>query len=204
MVLPTELINEFAKTVKDDTNTKTEKTVYGTAVKDDLGDIYVVFDGSDLLTPVLTAVEVTDGERVIVSLKNHTATVTGNISSPAARSGTVEDIGGNISNVTSEIKKLQELETTKADEEDLEYEITRIDELAVKLAAAEKQIATNKSGIATNKTNIATNAKSISDIKIDNENIWHVVKDLQSRMTALETRVTALDRKSTRLNSSHA
>lgn len=188
MVLPTELINEFAKTVKDDTNTKTEKTVYGTAVKDDLGDIFVVFDGSDLLTPVLTAVEVTDGERVIISLKNHTATVTGNISSPAARSGTVEDIGGNISNVTSQVAKLQELEDTKADEEDLEYEITRIDELAVRLAAAEKKITANENAINTNKNGIATNKNDISKLKVDTQNIWSVVNELLERVKTLESK----------------
>lgn len=195
MVLPTELINEFAKTVKDDTNTKTEKTVYGTAVKDDLGDIYVVFDGSDLLTPVLTAVEVTDGERVIVSLKNHTATVTGNISSPAARSATVAGIGGNVSNVTSDIKKLQELETTKADEEDLEYEITRIDELAVRLAAAEKkitanenQIATNKKDIDTNKMDIATNKTDITALKNENKTLQATIEALTARIVALESK----------------
>ena len=195
MVLPIDLINEFAKTVKDDSPKKTEKTVYGTIVKDDLNAIFVVFDGSDLLTPVQTAVEVTDGERVIVSLKNHTATVTGNISSPAARSATVAGIGSDISGVSSEVAKLQDLENTKAGRDALDYEITRIDALAVRISAAEKQISTNKSGIATNKTNIAANKKDIATIKIDNENIWSVLKELQSKVEALETRVTTLESK---------
>ena len=191
MVLPTELVAAFAKTVKDDTNTKTEKTVYGTIVKDDLNAIFVVFDGSDLLTPVQTAVEVTDGERVIVSLKNHTATVTGNISSPAARSATVAGIGSDISGVSSEVAKLQDLENTKAGKDALDYEITRIDALAVRISAAEKKLP----GIDTNKTNIATNKKDIAAIKVDNQNIWSVVKELQSKVEALETRVTTLESK---------
>lgn len=186
MVLPIDLINEFAKTVKDDSPKKTEKTVYGTIVKDDLNAIFVVFDGSDLLTPVQTAVEVTDGERVIVSLKNHTATVTGNISSPAARSATVAGLGGSVSDMTSEVAKIQELEINKAGKDALDYEITRIDNLVVKLAAAEKQITTNKNGVATNKTDIA-------NIKIDNKNIWSVVNELQTQVKTLEEKVTALE-----------
>lgn len=188
MVLPTELVAAFAKTVKDDTNTKTEKTVYGTIVKDDLNAIFVVFDGSDLLTPVQTAVEVTDGERVIVSLKNHTATVTGNISSPAARSATVEGIGDNVSNLTPQVAKIQELEKDKAGKDALDYEITRIDKLALRIAAAEKQITTNTNGVATNKSDIAT-------IKIDNKNIWSVVNELLTRVKSLEDRVTTLESK---------
>jgi hypothetical protein len=53
----------------------------------------VKLDGSDLLTPLTNAsAVVNEDERVSVLIKNHSATVTGNISSPAARTGDVEDI----------------------------------------------------------------------------------------------------------------
>ena len=81
MSLSSDLISQFVKITKDDTKKQTESTVYGTVVYD--GKPYVKIDGSDLLTPVTTTTDVQDGERVTVLIKNHTATVTGNISSPA-------------------------------------------------------------------------------------------------------------------------
>ena len=89
MGISNDLISEFVKITKDDTPDKKESIVYGTAVKSD-GSVYVRFDGSELLTPVVSTTNVADGERVTVMIKNHTAVVTGNISSPSARTGDVE------------------------------------------------------------------------------------------------------------------
>ena len=86
MDLSSELLSQFAKVTNDNTKKKSEVTVYGTVSIQD-GKPYVKLDGSDLLTPVLTTVDVVDGNRVSVLFKNHTATVTGNLSSPAARTG---------------------------------------------------------------------------------------------------------------------
>lgn len=95
MSLSSELVSLFAKATKDDKKNQNEVTVYGTIVYD--GKTYVKLDGSDLLTPISTTADVKDGERVTVMIKNHTATVTGNISSPAARTDDVKDIGSKIS-----------------------------------------------------------------------------------------------------------
>lgn len=85
MSLSSDLISQFAKITNDSANRKKETTiVYGTAVK--LNDAtYVKVDGSEILTPVSSTVDVRAGERVTVMIKNHTATITGNITSPAAR-----------------------------------------------------------------------------------------------------------------------
>ena len=91
MALSNELISQFAKITRDEKDTKKEMTVYGTVVEYG-GSNYVRFDGSDLLTPVSTTVDAKPGERVTVMLKNHTAIVTGNISSPAARTGDVQEV----------------------------------------------------------------------------------------------------------------
>ena len=45
---------------------------------------YVKLDGSEVLTPVTSTTEIEDQNRVMVMVKNHTAVVTGNISSPSA------------------------------------------------------------------------------------------------------------------------
>ena len=91
MKLPKNLISEFVKITNNTTKTKNETTVYGSIVKKEKS-IYVKLDGSDILTPVSTTADAQDGERVTVLIKNHTATVTGNISSPAARTDDVQQL----------------------------------------------------------------------------------------------------------------
>ena len=94
MRLPKNLISEFVKITNDQQKEKAETTVYGRIVKN--GDnVYVRLDGSDILTPVTTTTDTLEGERVTVLIKNHTATVTGNITSPAARTDDVTDLKTN-------------------------------------------------------------------------------------------------------------
>lgn len=98
MALDHELISQFAKVVKDNKKRSSESTVYGTVKTDSNGNKYVQLDGSDQLTPLAeentpevdTATATTkEGDRVSVLIKNHTATVTGNVSSPAVNEGDV-------------------------------------------------------------------------------------------------------------------
>lgn len=91
MGLSGDLISQFVKITNDNRGTKKETTVYGTMVSYD-GSMYVRLDGSELLTPISTTTDTLPGERVTVMIKNHTATVTGNISAPSARSYDVDDI----------------------------------------------------------------------------------------------------------------
>lgn len=98
MPLSSDLVSQFAKITKDNKRTKTETTVYGTIV--DYSDSkYVRLDGSDLLTPVTMTVDAKADDRVTVRLKNHTATVTGNITSPAARVETVKVVVDSVTDV---------------------------------------------------------------------------------------------------------
>lgn len=95
MALSRELISEFIKVTNDEVEIKQETTVYGTIVEYE-GSKYVRLDGSDLLTPISSTTDVEADERVTVMIKNHTAMVTGNISSPSARTEAVQDIGNRI------------------------------------------------------------------------------------------------------------
>ena len=91
MALSHEVISQFAKLVDNKPKKDEGVTVKGTYKI--IGDIeYVQLDGSDVLTPVESTVEAKTGERVQVLIKDHFATVTGNISSPAARSKDVKDL----------------------------------------------------------------------------------------------------------------
>lgn len=98
MGLSIELISQFAKITNDQKKSRIdEATLYGEVIQSD-DSICVKFDGSEQLTPVTTIAEkdeegnitnfkygaasVKTGDRVSVSLKNHSATITGNLSDP--------------------------------------------------------------------------------------------------------------------------
>ena len=144
MSLSSDLISEFVKVTKDDEKPKSETIVYGTTVVYD-GSTYVKLDGSELLTPVSTTSATKPGERVTVMIKDHTATITGNMSSPSARSGDVEDITNELNIEKGKIKELIAedanikglLEATEADIDDLQAKNATITE---KLTAAEGDI----------------------------------------------------------------
>lgn len=97
MVLSSEMISQFVKATKDDNKSNKESNVYGTIVEKE-GVNFVKFDGSNLLTPITSVVDAEPGERVMVTIRNHTAIVTGNSSSPLARSGTVQELNSVIKN----------------------------------------------------------------------------------------------------------
>lgn len=123
MNLPKNLISEFVKiTNSSSSKTSDETTVYGNIVKN--GNVtYVQLDGSDILTPVSTTADTQDGERVTVLIKNHTATVTGNITSPAARTGDVQQLSEDKLDATSAAityATITNLDATNAKIDDLE------------------------------------------------------------------------------------
>lgn len=116
MRLPSNLISEIVKITNDREKEPKETTVYGSIVKN--GDsVYVRLDGSNVLTPVVTTTDALAGERVTVLIKNHTATVTGNITSPAARTDDVQQIGSDVNNLTEEnaSMKVNKLDASVAD-----------------------------------------------------------------------------------------
>lgn len=122
MNLPSSLISEFVKVTNDTTEAKTESTHYGTIVEHD-GSKYVRIDGSDLLTPVITTTSYDNGQRVIVMIKDHTAVVTGNISSPSPTTKEVDDKIGTV------ITEVEILVADKVSTKDFDAQTGRIDTL---------------------------------------------------------------------------
>lgn len=125
MALSDDLISQFVKVTKDKTKDKGETIVYGTVQKSVApnGLNYVKIDGSDLLTPISSTTVISANDRVTVMLKNHSAVVTGNLSSPAARSSdTVDILSFNIMNA-----RIDTLETTKLSAADIEGKYANID-----------------------------------------------------------------------------
>lgn len=95
MGLSNDLLSQFAKITNDKTKNKKESSTYGTVKV--VGDTtYVQLDGSDLLTPYSSTADVKDGDRVQVTIKNHNATITGNLSSPSARTDDVKEIDNKV------------------------------------------------------------------------------------------------------------
>lgn len=102
MSLSSDLISQFVKTTNDAKKSNEETTLYGTATKFN-GKMYAKLDGSDRLTPIDTTVDVKEGERVTVLIKNHTATITGNVSSPSARTDDLKDTNKKVEEANSKI-----------------------------------------------------------------------------------------------------
>lgn len=99
MSLSQDLIAKFVKVTNDSTKPQTETTLYGTIVEY-AGEKYVKIDGSDHLTPLASMESTTDivgikpADRVTVMIKNHTATITGNLTAPSVNSNTLNDATG--------------------------------------------------------------------------------------------------------------
>lgn len=164
MGLSSDLISNFAKVTKQENKKKSEATVSGTVVI--YGNItYVKFDGSDLLTPVSLTSEVKDGDRVNVLVKNHTATVTGNISSPSASVSTVEEIGGRV-------REFEKVIANKADIEELNATKATVDNLVANNVQINDRLTANEG--------------YISDLQADNVII-------NNKLTAAEADIKKLD-----------
>lgn len=116
MSLSDDLVSRFAKITKDN-NGKHESTVYGTVVSRN-DKLYVNIDGSDTITPIVSAAEIKAGERVTVLIKDHTATVLGNISNPSA---STESVGKVLDEYDTIVAKIGQFELVIADKVDTEY-----------------------------------------------------------------------------------
>ena len=158
MKLSYDIISEFVKITNNNKEKPKEGIVYATIVNASNGK-YVKIDGSDLLTPTDTTTDIEDGERVTVMIKDHKATVTGNVTSPSASSSHVNNAVGAVT------EKIGVFENIVADKVD-------VNELIAYKAVIEELIA-NK---ATIKDLEAINA-TIENLKVKNAEIENLVAD---------------------------
>lgn len=163
MALSNDLTSQFAKLVSTDKNnsdSKRETTVYGTVVEYE-GAKHVRIDGSSFMTPIVTTADVAVGERVTVMIKNHLATVTGNISSPSARTDDVASIGS----------ATQDLSDRVANFEQINVDIARIEQLEVADVAIRNRLTANEASISdltTNKLDAETAKVTYANIDFSN------------------------------------
>lgn len=95
MDLSRNIIKKYVEVATPVEVTENDKTVYGTIVGE--GDeLYVKLDGSDALTPISSSIDVRDGDRVLVLIKNHEAMVLGSPTSPTARLEELRALEGDV------------------------------------------------------------------------------------------------------------
>lgn len=164
MALSTDLISQFVKVTKDETKDNKGSTVYGEAVKYNDKD-YVKIDGSDLLTPISSSsIVVDEGERVAILIKDHTATVTGNITSPAGTDKSVQ-------NVSQKVTELYSVVAEKATFEQLEAEKARIDDLVADNVTIKEQLTADSANIRYLKAKDVTIEGKLTAAEADIENL---------------------------------
>lgn len=141
MNLPSELVSSFVKATKDTDKKSNESTVYGVVVEKD-GKLCVRIDGanSDQYTPISTTANVAKDDRVVVMIKDHSATIIGNISKPSATTTDVSEVG-------TQLTKLEILVSDKIDTDQLTAEIARIDTLITENVEIKGQLEANSAKI---------------------------------------------------------
>ena len=164
MALSTDLISQFVKVTKDEAKDNKGSTVYGEVVKYNNKD-YVKIDGSDLLTPISSSsIVVDDGERVSILIKDHNATVTGNITSPAGTDKSVQ-------NVSQKVTELYSVVAEKATFEQLEAEKARIDDLVADNVTIKEQLTADSADIRDLKAKDVTIEGKLAAAEADIENL---------------------------------
>ena len=223
MGLSQDLISQFVKVTNDRQTVKKETIAYGTAVELD-GKKYVRLDGSDMLTPVSSTADAEANERVTVLIKDHTATITGNASSPAARKQSVDDVAdqiteveilvsdkvstgeldaerGRIDTLVSENVTIKErLTASEADIDNLEADNVTIKET---LTAQNGEIENLKVGVLT--VDVAnTKYASIDNLEATNVNVHNLESDYASFKNATTDNLTSVNASTTNLDTTYA
>lgn len=151
MELSNNLVRQFAKAVNGGKKTTADSSLVMGTVEKSGNRTYVKIDGSDSRTPVASTTDVLDGERVTVVIKNHEAFITGNFTSPSARSEDVKALEKVVTDkvdtkeLTAISAKIKDLDTKKLSAEDAELKFANIDFSNIDKAAMEYFFA--KSGL---------------------------------------------------------
>lgn len=122
MPLSSDLVSQFVKVTSDNKKTKKETIIYGEVVVNG-EDKYVKIDGSTTSIPIVKTADVKSGDRVMVMIKNHNATVLRNVSNQMPyffmEDGEAKDV----------ITKLQEYIDSTKDQITTEYIVAQLADL---------------------------------------------------------------------------
>lgn len=197
MPLSSELVSQFAKLASNKPKEEKESTVYGTTAIQN-GNKYVKLDGSELLTPASFTTNIADGERVTVLIKNHMAVVTGNITSPAARTSEVEEVGDKVDAAEAAVKDLtadnlkvnQRLEAQEGSIKNLSADNVVIKET---LSAQEASIGNLEAENVTITGKLKAAEGNISNLQADNVTINESLTAAKASIKDLDTKKLSAD-----------
>lgn len=163
MVIDNKLLKEFAQ-ITNDSEVKTENPyLRGTIVSNTDGK-YVQLDGSTTITPISELVNVEEGDRVLVSIENHKATIIGNFTFPPSarkeqealdQAGFAQESANNANNTANVAQEKAQEASSKAD--------TAISQSSVASASADEAKQQAKDAIATANT-ASTNASEAKSL----------------------------------------
>lgn len=170
MALSSEIVSQFAKIVTLQESKPVVTTVTGTAVSYQ-DTIYVQLDGSDQLTPIASSTAgIKDGDRVTVQIKNHSVTVTGNMSSPSAGKDDIDDINGSLGDMGDQITEFEIAIGNKVDVIEFDAVKGRVDDLTADNVTIKDRLTATEADIGSLEADNATiNEKlTAAEAEIDN------------------------------------
>lgn len=195
MDLSRSILKDFAKTVAIPEKSDKRLFARGTAkIIDD--QKYVQLDGSEYLTPIFEVVDVQDGDRVLVSIENHKATIVGNFTYPPSARTANEALA---KSETAENTANEAINKVQADAEKITAAQQAAQEASAKAESAES-LATEASNKASEaKTSAeeavtkATEAKTFADNALTNVAAANTeISNIKSDITAVTTDVSAI------------
>ena len=199
------IIKRYVQVASPEKITSNSETVYGTVVNE--GEtLYVKIDGSNILTPVSSTIDIKANDRVLVLVKNHEATVIGSPSSPTARLEELNNLGTEV----TEFKAVatRDLIAARADIDNLNANKLSVKDAELKYATIEKLDAEN----ATINGKLTAYEASIEGLKADKidasevEAKYATIESLEAtdaKFDKLDTtyaKVTALDAQKARID----
>ena len=163
------LMKEFATLTAGDKKSEVSNTVRGTVVVDGENK-YVAIDGSSVNTPISEIIDARQGDRVLVNIENHVATIVGNISKPPSAYkeqeaiSRITDTSRELSSQITEVRtntetKVEELKT-KVDSIGNVSDLTAVEG---RIAEAEKKAEAAKTEVDKQKELQAAQAKALED-----------------------------------------
>lgn len=172
MALSSDIVSQFAKIVTLQETKPVVTTVTGKAVSYQ-GILYVQLDGSDQLTPIASSTAgIKDGDRVTVQIKNHSVTITGNMSSPSAGKDDIDDINGSLGDMGDQITEFEIAIGNKVD--------------VIEFDAVKGRVDTLEADNVTIKDRLTATEANIGKLEADNVTI-------NEKLTAAEAEIDNLD-----------
>lgn len=163
------LMKEFATLTAGDKKPEVSNTVRGTVVVDGENK-YVAIDGSSVNTPISEIIDARQGDRVLVTIENHVATVVGNISKPPSaykEQEAISRITDTSRELSSQITEVRTNTETKVEELKTKVDsIGNISDLTAvegRIAEAEKKAEAAKTEVDKQKELQAAQAKALED-----------------------------------------